>query len=240
MHGLNLDPRKMDALSRALADSGIEAYRPVLSGHGIGSFAEVTPALWLSETLRAYQVAAERSAALDVPLFFVGYSLGGLLGEVLLSEGQPWPGVHFKRVVLLAPAIALRPVTNLVKLLFPLGRAFSLPSADNPAYRAHPGTPMAAYEALFALLHRLHAEASGRANLPTLLFARRNDELVSFRGLEALMKAKHLTNWSLVAVPDATPAGYPHHLIIDEASLGAHEWRRMQTQLRSFLLRGER
>lgn len=240
IHGLNLKPEKMDALSQSLADSGVEVLRLALSGHGFGRFDEVTSQSWLQQSRAGYLAAAKKAQNLGVPLFFLGYSLGGLLGEVLLTGGIASTTAHFDRVVLLAPAIAVRPVTSLVKMLFPLGKGFTVPSADSPDYRAHAGTPMAAYEALFQLVAVLRRSGYRGANVPTLLFVRKDDELVSLHGIEKTVRDRFLTKWSVILVPNNASRSFPRHLIIDSESLGRAEWLTMRTKILSFLLDPDR
>lgn len=224
IHGLNLKPEKMDPLARVLASADIEVLRLSLSGHGYGSLKDVTASSWLKQSQAGYRAVAKRAKELGVAVYFVGYSLGGLLGEALLAQSSPVNPVRFDRVVLLAPAIALRPVVYLVKVLFLFGRGFALPSADKPAYRAHAATTMAAYEALFGLLGIVRAGRYQNANVPTLVFVRRNDELVSLSGLRSIVRKHGLTNWAISQIPGPGVPGYPHHLIIDERSLGATNW----------------
>jgi esterase/lipase len=237
VHGLNLKPERMDPLARALARAGIETFRMELEGHGFGSLAKATASEWLAETRAGYRAAAARAAALGVPLYFLGYSFGGLLGEAIINLGGEEKAARFARVVLIAPAIALRPVAGLVKPLFRLGPGFTLPSRDLPDYREHSGTPMAAYEAMFELLKLTDSSGYASANVPTLVFDRRRDELVSIEGLRSLVRKHGLTSWSIVEIANA-PAGIPEHLMIDERSLGPAEWERMTAIMLRFLLPG--
>lgn len=236
VEGLNLRPEKMDTLSRALAGAGIDVFRLSLRGQGYGSFQNVTAKRWMSETRQGFEEVSRRARRFAVPVYFLGFSLGGLLGEVLLNAGGDSPHARFDRVVLLAPAIALRPIVYLVKPFFLLGRGFTLPSANSPEYRAHAGTPMAAYEALFELLRLLRESHYRRANVPTLLFIRGNDELVSPRGLRSVIRNHLLSNWSLSVLPDGGARGYPRHLIVDENTLGQAEWELMKARILRFLL----
>lgn len=226
----------MDPLAHLLAGDRIEVLRISLSGHGFGSIDDVSASKWLGQTAAAYEAAAARANELGVPLYFVGYSLGGLLGEALLAQSGG-SEVRFDRVVLLAPAIAVRPVANLVKIFFLFGKRFALPSADRPDYRANRGTSMAAYEALFRLLAIARAGRYRNANLPTLVFVRRDDELVSLQGLRSLVRRDDLTDWTISAIPGPGIRGFPHHLIIDEASLGAADWNWMTSTIVGFLNR---
>lgn len=236
VHGLNLKPEKMDAIARSLADAGITLFRIELSGHGLGSLSRVSGQEWLAETDAGYRAAADEAARLGVRLFLVGYSLGGLLGEAVMSVDRAMGHARFDRVVLIAPAIALRPVAALIRPLFRLGPGLALPSRSLPHYRVHARTPVAAYAALFDLLALLRKSGYSSANLPTLVLDRRGDELVSLDGLRRLVRRRRLTLWTIVEVARA-PARIPGHLLIDSESLGAAAWQRTIGLILEFLLR---
>ncbi|MEI7672855.1 MAG: alpha/beta hydrolase, partial [Deltaproteobacteria bacterium] len=102
VHGLNLKPERMKPLISLLNQAGIDALNVSLHGHGdnyfhgdgremqearLESFRTVTSRLWSAEVHSAYQKAKRRAQQKDVPVFLVGYSLGGLLGcELQVSK----------------------------------------------------------------------------------------------------------------------------------------------------------
>jgi alpha-beta hydrolase superfamily lysophospholipase len=104
VHGLNLKPEKMGAIIATLNQDGIDVLNLSLRGHGdnypsqgrknhdeqrLASFREVNYELWSDEMYRAYRQVRERGELKNVPLFFVGYSLGGLLGcDLLISRPE--------------------------------------------------------------------------------------------------------------------------------------------------------
>jgi alpha-beta hydrolase superfamily lysophospholipase len=58
----------------------------LLSGHYAGGtpLQNVTASVWQQEVLAGYAAAKKAAGEKAVPLFFVGYSLGGLLGQSVL------------------------------------------------------------------------------------------------------------------------------------------------------------
>ncbi|MEA3232365.1 MAG: alpha/beta fold hydrolase, partial [Thermodesulfobacteriota bacterium] len=159
VHGLNLQPDKMGPIISHLNASGIDVLNLSLRGHGqnynhephmspdkarLDTFKTVSYKQWTDEAYRAYRHARKRSDERKTPLFFIGYSLGALLGGDLLAT---YPDVHFDRMVLFAPAFNCT-ICQGLKILAPFPRLV-IPSLSSKSYRANRGTPMAAYIALF-------------------------------------------------------------------------------------------
>lgn len=241
IHGLNLKPSAMDQLARSLAVIDVEVLRVELSGHKNSagaddpSFQKVTARIWLDEARSAYRECTERARARKVPIFFVGFSLGGLLGELLLNQGHEGA---FERVVLFAPAISVRPLTYVMRPLFLLGDGFVLGSVNDPAYRANSGTPMAAYRATFELQEQLEATAFKRSNIPTLLLIDPDDEFVSFSGIERIIRKYSLTEWRILrlSTEKSKLEQSRHHLIVDESALGTAEWVRVKEAIQKHFM----
>ncbi len=251
LHGLNLRPGKMEGIIGVLNKGGIETANLSLSGHGdasvpgradgagrgqLSEFKGVSFPLWLEETCQAYRKSLERSRDLGVPLFFVGYSLGGLLGTSLLAS---IPGVKFRKMVLLAPAFILHGYNHMVRLLSPFPGVV-VPSASCGNYCANRGTPMAAYNSLFDGMKRLERNMGPGIDVPTLIFMDRYDELVSYKGLKRIVREKGLSRWRFHLVRKSRGAGgglraRMRHLIIDEATVGTATWREMSGAMLSHL-----
>jgi alpha-beta hydrolase superfamily lysophospholipase len=249
VHGLNLKPERMGPLIFLLNRSGIEVLNVSLHGHGdnylrssdpeearLDSFRSVTYALWSSEVSEAYRQASLLSGRKKVPLFFIGYSLGGLLGcELIVSR----PDVRFDRMVLLAPALKIQLQPYLLKALLPFPD-FVLDSLSPAAYRANRGTPMSGYKALFEALNRFEKNLNVRLNLPTVVFLDPEDEFISYGDTQAMIEAMPLDRWTLVPVRKSLPetVSYAHHLLIDEAAVGRQTWTQMgETMVRHLLTR---
>lgn len=246
LHGLNVNPQRMTPLAEAINGFGVEALSCSLMGHGanylpvagastatarLASFARVTSGLWLDEVRAAHAIAAQRAAQKGVPLFLLGFSLGGLLGCTAALAA----GVHFDRLVLLAPALAIHRRSRVLRLLARWPQLV-IPSATPTAYRANRGTTIAAYNALYAAQALYERTVDERLNVPALVFIDPQDELVSAAGLEQLAAAHRLTRWQFHHVHKGADARTRyHHLLIDSPSVGAAVWDRMVERMASHL-----
>jgi alpha-beta hydrolase superfamily lysophospholipase len=237
VHGLNVEPQRMRPIIQALTGNGLEVFNVALHGHGgnylhqpgvpeeaarLDALRRVSASLWRDELHAAYRVAALRAAQLGgVPICFVGYSLGALVGCDLFADA---PDVHFAKMVLFAPALQIHPLSYALRLL---GRSphMVIRSASPRAYRANPGTSIAAYSALYATVAHFAARAGSKINVPALLLIDQQDELVSYPKTRRLLMAAGLTNWQLQTVTKGPGAIQRyHHLLIDAQSVGPQQW----------------
>src|SRR5690349_8893323 len=87
-HGLNLLPARMDPLAKFLEGEGHEVLRGALAGHrgDLKEFQEVRLKTWIEDTETVLRLGAERAADLGVPFHVVGFSLGALMAELVLSK----------------------------------------------------------------------------------------------------------------------------------------------------------
>jgi alpha-beta hydrolase superfamily lysophospholipase len=248
VHGLNVKPQMMGSLIEALTRRGLEVLNVALHGHGgnyppqvgisaatarLAALRQVSAGLWRTELHAAYRVAALRAAQLGgVPICFVGYSLGGLMGCDLFADASD---VHFARMVLLAPALQIHPASYILRLLAHSPHTV-IPSATPAVYRANQGTPIAAYQALYAAIAHFEAHAGININVPTLLLMDKQDELVSYTKIRRLLATAALTQWQIKPVtkgPGATMRY--HHLLIDAASVGPARWQTMAAAITGHL-----
>lgn len=252
VHGLNIRPEMMEPIIAILNSAGIEALSVSLRGHGanfirrgsspaddkrdrLASFKRVSYFLWLNEVHQAYVQAMLRARKLGVPLYFVGYSLGGLLGCDLLAAK---PGVHFDRMVLFAPALALRPgIAYHLKPLQPFPE-FIIDSDAPENQRANDGTPVAGYTALFDAIRNFEANFGPRLNVPTLIFMDQEDEFVSFENLQKFVSDNGFDRWDLVSIvkDNTTDAAIARHMIINEQSVGADAWADMVRTIKAHFM----
>jgi len=249
VHGLNLKPDKMGSIISLLTNAGINVLNLSLLGHGrnyspdqnktqrearIESFKTASHRLWLDETRQAYHQARQQSDQLGTPLFFIGYSLGGLLGTDLLAS---YTDVRFDRMVLFAPALSLYATHIFMKLLSPFPRLV-IPNLVFKAYRANYGTPVAAYTALFKALDHFKKNVSPKLNIPTFVFIDRQDELVSYRGLKRFIENQRLDQWRFHAIQKGRNGVEEkmRHLIIDAPSVGRETWHEMGSAMMKHLL----
>ena len=249
LHGLNLRPSKMESIIKILTDTGIDALNLSLRGHGenydhhthkdpararLASFKAVSYELWIDEICAAYAVARNRSIKKDVPFFFIGFSLGGLLGADLLASR---PNIQFDRMVLFAPAIKMHVRNNIIRVLSPFPR-LTIPSYTMASYQTNEGTPMAGYNALFDSLKNFAGHVGPSVNVPTLVFIDQKDEMVSYRRLKQMVQDENLDQWQIYIVHKES-SGEPakiHHLIIDAPSTGEYVWKDMMQAMVSHLL----
>jgi len=251
IHGLNLQPDKMGPIISHLNASGIDVLNLSLRGHGenfapvekmdnsrarLDTFKTVSYKQWTDEAYRAYRHARKRSDERKTPLFFIGYSLGALLGGDLLAT---YPDVHFDRMVLFAPAFNCT-ICKGLKILAPFPRLV-IPSLSSKSYRANRGTPMAAYIALFETIKHFNQNVSLKLNVPTVIFIDKQDELISYRKLKHLIETEKLDRWKFHFLQKGKIGVQEnlHHLIIDERSLGKEEWDEVRGKMNQHLLSPE-
>jgi alpha-beta hydrolase superfamily lysophospholipase len=241
VHGLNLKPEKMGAIIATLNQEGIDVLNLSLHGHGsnysspgrkdpdeqrLASFKQVTYEQWFDEVLRAYGTVRQRGEQKNVPVFFVGYSLGGLLGCDLLASR---PDVRFDRMVLFAPALNVTNKSFFLKVLAPFPDLVIM-SLSPKNYRSNDGTPMAAYQALFQAIEHFESHLPARLNVPTVVFIDEQDESISYPRMQEMIDHQKLDQWIIhkVQKDNGFDAGIPNHLIIDRESTGSHMWEHMQ------------
>ena len=236
IHGLNLNPDRMLPVVGLLTAAGLDVLRLSLRGHGanftrcagmdderarLESFRSASHAVWMAEVRSAGDQARARADRSGLPVHLVGYSLGALLGAALLSTGPA-----FERMVLFAPALSLRRWHSLLMAPFTPFPRLVLPSLAGSDFFANPGTPVAAYNVLMEAVRGFEARDGAGLDIPTLVVIGRNDELVSCKGIETLIRSRGLRRWRIHRVrrDPGVPRRTPHHLVIDRASVGPRAW----------------
>ena len=249
IHGLNLQPDKMESIINQLTKAGIEAVNLSLRGHGdnyshhsksnivkarMASFKTAYLQLWLEETQRAYLAVKKRGKEKAVPIFLIGFSFGSLIGlDLFTSDSEIW----FDKMILFAPAISIRGINYGIQLLKPFPRLV-IPSRSIKSYRANKGTPVSGYNALFETLKHFRNNLSQKLNIPTVVFIDKRDEFISYRGIQKMAEKNRLDQWKLHWVQkDKTKAPIKNfHLIIDEPSVGKYIWDKMMNRMVKHLL----
>lgn len=234
-HGLNNTPTMMDALASHLQNEGFSVLRGGLAGHGQGdeAFRTVTRVQWLDDVRLHYCTAKTEADRLGVPLHFLGFSLGALMEmDFLTSHAQ----VSVSRAALFAPALTPRWYSALLRGSRWIPRVM-LPGYTPRDYRAHSGTTGAAYHALFQAADALETADAAPLRIPVLAFIDPDDMTVSYRGLQTFVRSRSLTSWRIetTTTEGGSVSGSKHHLIIDPASLGETEWKRVSNELVRFL-----
>jgi alpha-beta hydrolase superfamily lysophospholipase len=250
IHGLNLRPDKMLSIISRLTQSGIDVLRLSLRGHGdnyahgknndndtarLEAFKNVSYALWMNEAYLAYLQANKRAEEKRTPLFLSAFSLGGLIGLDLFASN---PDVEFDRVVLFAPAIALRATIYLERALSPFPRLV-IPSLAPKTYLANrKGTPIAAYNALFEGLYHFEEHAGPKLNVPTLIFIDEQDEFIPLWKLKKLVKENGWDQWQFYPVQKEKKLQTEafHHHIIDASCTGNSVWQDIMEAVDNLLL----
>ncbi len=244
IHGLNLDPDRMETIIEPMLAQNIQTLNVSLFGHGknylknpalmetdarLESFKEVTYERWEKEAVYAYNKAKQISDQKKVPLFLVAFSLGALVGINLVTSDL---NAHFDKIVLFAPAIKIHTRSYLLKIFWPFPRLI-IPSMAPVTFRTNEGTSMAAYMALYQGIKRFEDNIGQKLNIPTIIFIDEEDELVSTGKLEKMIKKHALDRWQIYKVENEN--SQYHHLIIDKISLG-EKWRDITSRLCRHLL----
>lgn len=232
IHGLNQKPEVMQGIIEQLNRAGIETLNLTLFGHEtyldeelrLINFKRASYKQWSNEIYQAFKAAEKRALENKTPLFFVGNSIGGLLACDLVVSNDD---VNFDRMVLFAPALSIHYTSRLLAIFSPFSQLV-IPSLTPESYRANEGTPIAAYNALYEAIDHFEDKLSHKLNIPTLLFIDESDELVSYSGLVELINTQSLSNWNIEQVKKSENAQTNYkHLIVDSASMGDQQWKRM-------------
>jgi alpha-beta hydrolase superfamily lysophospholipase len=213
VHGLNLHPKKMDVLAKFFTDHNCDVLRSALGDD---------PKRWEEKFENDYDKAREQSEILERPLYFVGYSLGALVGLAFL-EAHPFHSV--KKMALFAPAIHTKTFTKLsaaLAFLFPKG---SLPSLNLKEYRERNKTTLAEYKKMHELQRKIKSVNS--FSLPTIVIASRKDELINHPKLEKFAGKNPLWKVEEISNSDSPLPKKYHHLMIDDMSLGRFQWEKI-------------
>lgn len=236
-HGLNLRPSKMNTLSHVFSRHGYHVLRLSLAGHR-GSLNEmkiVTRNLWLSEMKAHYCLALKKAQSKNLPLYFVGYSLGAAVLLDLLYHRELKN--EFRSLVTIAPAIQVHWYTRFPKLLAFFSKKIVIPSLNNKEYRMHKGTTTAAYEALHNIIDQFEGELPKKLSTPVLVIMDPEDELVSLDKIEKMKKRNGLHHWEIFKVSLDQPEVEKeyHHLIIDPPTAGQRTFNKIEQKMIPFL-----
>ncbi len=233
-HGLNLNPDRMGEVTSFLNRAGFETLTIKLTGHGrvTSGFSGVTYSKWYQETAAFICAGRNRAMALNLPLFLVGYSLGGVVSLNVMIELQEQ--VTFRGIVLLAPAIKLRWRSRIFGWFAFLPDSFMITSRSPKFYRANKATSLGAYRAMYNSIDEFGIRTRNRGlNAPVLVLMNPDDGLVSWNGLRTFVQERRLIGWDFYALNNHhSELEKPNnHLIIDAASLGEGQWMVLKTKV---------
>lgn len=236
LHGLNLKPEKMDDWAHVLLNHQAVVIRLSLYGHSgdEAHMAEVSADRWRDQFNQAMSEAQNLAEKYQVPIYFLGFSLGALVGIEWQAHHDP----VFQKMVLIAPALTVpwysRAAVNALSIF---GQGFMLPSRSPKEYRAQKGTSIAAYQALFQLKDSLLKEHFKNANVKTLLIMDRYDELISSKNIRKIIWENRLSNWQLEIIDNRYAYdnyGF-RHLMVDEEAMGPDLWTAVTSMMLNHL-----
>ncbi|HXW60630.1 MAG TPA: alpha/beta hydrolase, partial [Myxococcota bacterium] len=187
-----------------------------------GPMRDVSAEIWRKQFDQAAKEANRLAKKDGLPLYFMGFSLGALVGLEWLAQSDN-DGPKIERMVLVAPALATPWYSKTVLLMFTIfGKGFSLPSRSPKEYRANNGSSLAAYKALFDLINSLKSHNYKNANIPSLVVMDKHDELVPYKAIKQIISERHLGQWKLDIVDNKVAEqnyGF-RHLLVDRQSVG--------------------
>lgn len=238
VHGLNFKPERMDDWAQILRRHGVVTFRLTLFGHDSETrMQHATADIWRTQLDANVKAAQSLAAQLGVPVFYLGYSLGGLLGVDYLARRQN-NDARFDKMVLLAPAIATPWYSDLSKAVINALNKELIVRTPNPSrFRAVTGASVNAYAALFDIKAEVEKANFANANVATLVVVDRNDELTPFADIRQIAKLHHLSRWQLEPVNNIyakTNHGF-RHLIADRESVGPKLWHEITKRVISHL-----
>lgn len=238
-HGLNLAPRAMDPLAQELQKLGFDTVQTTFRGHDGNheAFRSVTRQEWLFDVEGAFERAVQIADRKQVPLYVIGFSMGGLLAIDYLQD-HPELRDRVRKMVLLAPALSLHSVARLLAVSRYLPKNWMIPSLAPQEYAANKGTSIAAYRALYESSRKVRSiglEAFSR--IPTQVWAHPKDELVSALGLEEM--AHGMKEWMYFPVDqDATIrlSRRFYHFIVHPDAVGDRSYAHLLNEIEAHLL----
>lgn len=237
-HGLNTKPEKMDSLGIFLTGLGYEVLRIDLPGHHgpIEEMKKITLDQWLHAGLTHYKAAQKRAEDLGKPLYYMGFSMGALLGETLTAIHPELKKP--KKFILFAPAFAIRDRSHLVSVMGIFGDEHIVASYNHEDYKAQKGVSVAGYKALFKMEKiYLETENPGREAIPSLIYINPDDQLISIKKIQDLVSNRKWAHTTVIPLTDQEPEIERtfSHLIIDKPSLGEKAWNRVTSEVSAFL-----
>ncbi|HYH16380.1 MAG TPA: hypothetical protein VD794_14220, partial [Flavisolibacter sp.] len=214
-------------------------YLVQLSGHyeeGV-NIRQVTTALWQNEMFSGYTIAKQAAINYGLPLYFLGYSLGALLGQTMIALIQE--KASFDKQILLAPAVAIRKRSHWLRILFFFNKQTLLPSFTPKDYRANKALPLHIYQILFNEEKKLWAAKEHHLNIPTLILIDPKDELISYSRLLQWINQFKLSHYRVIVLKEdlKNRKSQYHHLIISEETMGSVNWDIATNAIKQFLFK---
>jgi esterase/lipase len=231
-HGLNVRPEAMKEIVALLLSMRAQVFLLRLSGHGSTStnLQEIGQDVWKDEFFDTVSEAQTSARNYDIPLHFVGYSLGCLVCEYAMASSA---SALFDKKIFLAPATHLRRRSRLLSFFSFLPDNFTIPSLTPKDIRARQRLPLKFYRNMFEMERYIHSSDFHDAT-PTLIVIDPEDELISVGAIRR--SSQNFSHQTIEILNYASPGTSTfHHLIINEHSCGAKNWKRMTTKIQTFL-----
>lgn len=229
--GFNTLPASMGALERKIEGMGFHARRIVLSGLDSPRLSKADRSEWSSQIILESERLRKDLRGGD--LIAVGFSLGG----AMVLKAAVESGI-FDKIILFAPALALTPLSEMIRIFLPLRfLPIALPSFAPAPYRQDRLVSLRAYKQIVAAVDEMSLLPAGPlAQIPILNLIRADDELVSFSGVELWLRARAGQSLRSVTLPPDPSAAFSRpHIIIDPPSAGRENWRTIENEIESFL-----
>jgi esterase/lipase len=235
LHGLNFKPEKMDDWVTLLNGNGSITMRFSLYGHEgrLSNMKRVNENIWRNQFDNGMKQARVLADKHHVPLIFLGYSLGGLIGVEWISRKNLLEK-SFDKMVLLAPAIATPWFSETAKRLLSFFDNKTILFTSSPkGIRANKGSSVGAYRALFAFKSSLESRKFNNANIDTLVILDPYDELIPYDEIKNIIKNNRLSRWHLEAINNQYAKknyGF-RHMIADRISVGDVMWKEISDKV---------
>jgi esterase/lipase len=246
-HGLNNSPSVMNDIKDALYSPCTHLLPLNLTGHdsidslnnpkkSLEDFRKIQASDWLKDLHETLDSAYKLSKSLNIPIYFIGYSLSSLLFEYAVHKLNLQ--IPVSKVVHIGPALFIKWQTKLIRYI-PLPKHFMIPSLNRATYRAHKGTTIAAYTALFDLQSNWQSKSPSlySTTTPRLVFLSKKDELIDFSKTNHFINAQSSSNWKLKEIsrgPDGDHSLH-NHLSTNRKSLGHSSFNSLICDIKSFL-----
>lgn len=232
VHGLNLNPARMDSIAKTLCEAGSLVARVALTGHrgDDSAFKNVTREIWIQDVHEALLAAKTRLKNHKIPLHFVGFSLGAVL---LLEHTQTFRDSELipEKQILISPSLGLKPfLTLMVELQKFLPSSFGTVGYGFKTFRAVNFLPLQGYRALFDVMDSVIGAPLPHLEVPTLVILHPKDDVLSFKAISSLLKKNQAEKWEMW-IPDNSECKMRfkyNHMVIDEETLGRKGWREMK------------
>ncbi len=229
-HGLNVHPFKFRPLIDFFHGVRFDVLLFTLAGHREGtSIDQVTEKQWMEDAGEALKLAENVSQKKGYPYYFCGFSTSCLTIQRQLQTGQ-W---NLQKQILLAPAIALKPIIRATLSFSKVPLSLKTKSLTPIEYRYNDHLNLQTYRALLKCYKDFHKGEQAPIDIPTLVYHRPSDELISEQGLRKIVERKEHWIYDSIA-PQKN--GFWQHLIIDEPSMGGQDWAKFQQNVKNFLI----